>query len=675
MAAFDFPNSPNTNDVHTENGVSFKWDGTVWKRQSGTGAQGPTGSTGSQGATGPTGAQGQKGAQAYISDSAPSSGITNGDLWWDSDSGDFSIYYDDGSGSPSAQWVEVGSTGPTGPTGAQGATGSGGSTGPTGPTGPTGSQGATGATGAQGATGSGGSTGAQGATGSTGAQGATGATGAQGASGTNGAQGATGSGGSTGAQGATGSTGPTGNTGAQGATGSTGPTGAQGATGSTGPTGPTGAQGATGPTGAQGASGSATISSNANNRVITGGSGTNLVGESNLTFDGSTLLINKSSSSDYGRFEVKGPTADNIETSDIRTKTIATFSGSTPGTTASGKGAGIVIKPISDRGCNYFFGVANSSTNQEAQGDFIVRSGNFASSTVERLRITSSGDIQLQGGKIYGDDTALPTFTIQNTSGNTNHSKITLGENVGSDNGGITFYTAGSSTSTARMRIRGNNNFIDILSSYTLRFNDGKLNIMHDGSHGYVTATTGILHLRSDDSIRLQDESGNPMLYGYNGGSTELYYDGAKKAETASHGMHYYLAYQHKYENTGNTIELRFTTAGVRRGSVYADNGNTVGFLNPSGGWSARWHSTGKQTSHGDIWPNANNTYDLGDNSYRWANIWVNDLQLSNEAKKDTGGNDVDGTWGDWTLQEGEDKIYMINNRNGKKYSLKMEEE
>ena len=109
MAAFNFPNSPNTNDTHTENGISFKWDGTVWKRVSGTGAQGPTGSTGSQGATGPTGAQGQKGAQAYISDNAPSSGITAGDLWWESDTGDLSIYYDDGSGSPSAQWVEVGS--------------------------------------------------------------------------------------------------------------------------------------------------------------------------------------------------------------------------------------------------------------------------------------------------------------------------------------------------------------------------------------------------------------------------------------------------------------------------------------------------------------------------------------------------------------------------------------
>ena len=34
------------------------------------------------------------------------------------------------------------------------------------------------------------------------------------------------------------------------------------------------------------------------------------------------------------------------------------------------------------------------------------------------------------------------------------------------------------------------------------------------------------------------------------------------------------------------------------------------------------------------------------------ANIFTADLQLSNESKKDTGGNDVDGTWGDYTIQE-----------------------
>ena len=32
MAAFNFPNSPSTNDLHTENGVTFKWNGTIWKK-------------------------------------------------------------------------------------------------------------------------------------------------------------------------------------------------------------------------------------------------------------------------------------------------------------------------------------------------------------------------------------------------------------------------------------------------------------------------------------------------------------------------------------------------------------------------------------------------------------------------------------------------------------------
>jgi len=107
------------------------------------------------------------------------------------------------------------------------------------------------------------------------AVGAQGATGAQGAGGSTGAQGAAGSGGSTGAQGAAGSGG---STGAQGAAGAQGATGAQGAGGSTG---------------SQGASGSATISNNADNRVITGGSGSNLNGEANLTFDGNDLSVGR----------------------------------------------------------------------------------------------------------------------------------------------------------------------------------------------------------------------------------------------------------------------------------------------------------------------------------------------------------------------------------------------
>ena len=36
MAALDFPNSPVLDQVYTANGASFKWDGAVWRPQSGT---------------------------------------------------------------------------------------------------------------------------------------------------------------------------------------------------------------------------------------------------------------------------------------------------------------------------------------------------------------------------------------------------------------------------------------------------------------------------------------------------------------------------------------------------------------------------------------------------------------------------------------------------------------
>ena len=69
--------------------------------------------------------------------------------------------------------------------------------------------------------------------------------------------------------------------------------------------------------------------------------------------------------------------------------------------------------------------------------------------------------------------------------------------------------------------------------------------------------------------------------------------------------------------------------------------------------------------------PATTNTTDLGTSSLRWRNLYTQDLQLSNES---IGGNDVDGTWGNWTLQEGENDIFMINNRNGKKYKINLTE-
>jgi hypothetical protein len=76
--------------------------------------------------------------------------------------------------------------------------------------------------------------------------------------------------------------------------------------------------------------------------------------------------------------------------------------------------------------------------------------------------------------------------------------------------------------------------------------------------------------------------------------------------------------------------------------------------------------------SGGNYLPGADNAYDLGASSARWRNLYTTDLHLSNEGKPE--GNQVDGTTGNWTIQEGEEHLYIINNKSGKKYKFALEE-
>jgi hypothetical protein len=77
-------------------------------------------------------------------------------------------------------------------------------------------------------------------------------------------------------------------------------------------------------------------------------------------------------------------------------------------------------------------------------------------------------------------------------------------------------------------------------------------------------------------------------------------------------------------------------------------------------------------TVTGAVVPGANDTYDLGAVANVWRNIYTGDLHLSNEGKEE--GNAVDGTKGNWTIQEGAEHLYILNNKSGKKYRFKLEE-
>ena len=81
--------------------------------------------------------------------------------------------------------------------------------------------------------------------------------------------------------------------------------------------------------------------------------------------------------------------------------------------------------------------------------------------------------------------------------------------------------------------------------------------------------------------------------------------------------------------------------------------------------------TTGNTTTD-HVLPNTSDTFDLGASDNVWRNLYTGDLHLSNEGKEE--GNAVDGTKGNWTIQEGSEHLYILNNKSGKKYRFKLEE-
>ena len=103
---------------------------------------------------------------------------------------------------------------------------------------------------------------------------------------------------------------------------------------------------------------------------------------------------------------------------------------------------------------------------------------------------------------------------------------------------------------------------------------------------------------------------------------------------------------------------------------LYSDGTNIVDISTDLGDVGLGVITSEGITATGNIIPGANDTYDLGSASSVWRNLYTGDLHLSNEAKNN--GNIVDGTKGNWTLQEGKSDIFLINNISGEKFKINL---
>ena len=118
----------------------------------------------------------------------------------------------------------------------------------------------------------------------------------------------------------------------------------------------------------------------------------------------------------------------------------------------------------------------------------------------------------------------------------------------------------------------------------------------------------------------------------------------------------------------GSAVSPTFAFASDPNTGMYRPASDNLGFV--AGGSQKVFLSTTQLNISVTTVPGADNTYDLGSQSARWRNLYTTDLHLSNEGSK----NDIDGTSGNWTIQEGETDLYIINNKSGKKYKFALEE-
>ena len=104
---------------------------------------------------------------------------------------------------------------------------------------------------------------------------------------------------------------------------------------------------------------------------------------------------------------------------------------------------------------------------------------------------------------------------------------------------------------------------------------------------------------------------------------------------------------------------------------LYSDGTNVVDVTADLGNITTAEITSGAITASGNILPGSNDTFDLGASGNVWRNVFTGDLHLSNESKDQ--GNMVDGTKGNWTIQEGKQDIFIINNISGEKFKIKLD--
>jgi len=253
-----------------------------------------------------------------------------------------------------------------------------------------------------------------------------------------------------------------------------------------------------------------------------------------------------------------------------------------------------------------------------------------------------------QDGAVHVLDVGVNGLTSDYTGGSHNFAYVKVG---GHANVGLEIATSGSAGNnpTKRLTIDHNGHVLPAAdSTYNIGTNTNRFaNIYADTLYGDGSNLTGISSVGGSTGVDFND---NVKVRFGTGNDFEIFHDGVTNRFQSS-GL---KNFQFNPKDTDVGLKI------IGDGAVEMYYDGSRKFMT---------ESTGVK-SFGIIVPSADNTYDLGIPSLRWKNIYTADLNLSNEGSS----NDVDGTWGSYTIQEGAEDLFLINKRSGKKYKFALTE-
>ena len=327
---------------------------------------------------------------------------------------------------------------------------------------------------------------------------------------------------------------------------------------------------------------------------------------------------------------------------------------------------------------NIYHDGSNSRIVDTGTGNLIISSNqlqiNNAANTEVQAKFIENGANELYFNGVKKAETVTGGFTVTGvctaTSFAGDGSNLTGVTSVGGDTG------------------------VDFNDNVKARFGTGNdLEIFHDSTNSVIDNNTGDLtistsgsgddiFIQSADNISIKVHGSDDGINITGDGAVQLYHDNAEKLATSSTGVTVTgkvsattLAVDNNTDTSMDALasgQLQVGGDGYT-GAIALDGSNMNIYHNvPSRGIQFGINETAvaKFDTSGNFLPATNNTKNLGSSSLRWANIFTNDLNLSNEGSS----NDVDGTWGDWTIQEGESDLFLKNNRSGKKYKFNLTE-